>query len=219
MTKSETGEPDASSWAPSTTWTRARTIGPPTLASMGPAPRPKKPPFMSCQTASRPTIDGRSSMRALTVRVGRAAVVTIAQAAAILGVDARTVSRAIHNGELPALRLGRRLLIPRVPLLACLGASDGLAEDDAGAVEHEFGERDPAAGQRVALAVPPATHASAPNTHRGRPQAGPADHSLGHARGFPIPILILRAAYRGVSGCRSAPVAPGPWRHTCSSAP
>jgi len=73
-------------------------------------------------------------MRALTVRVGRAAVVTIAQAAAILGVDARTVSRAIHNGELPALRLGRRLLIPRVPLLACLGASDGLAEDDAGAV-------------------------------------------------------------------------------------
>jgi hypothetical protein len=55
MTKSETGEPDASSWAPLTSWTRARIIGPPTLASMGLAPRPKKLPFMSCQTASRPT--------------------------------------------------------------------------------------------------------------------------------------------------------------------
>jgi excisionase family DNA binding protein len=63
------------------------------------------------------------------LRASRAAVVTIAQAAAILGVDARTVSRAIQNGELPALRLGRRLLIPRVPLLACLGASDGPAGD------------------------------------------------------------------------------------------
>jgi excisionase family DNA binding protein len=68
------------------------------------------------------------------LRASRAAVVTIAQAAAILGVDTRTVSRAIHNGELPALRLGRRLLIPRLPLLACLGASDGVPGNDAGAV-------------------------------------------------------------------------------------
>jgi excisionase family DNA binding protein len=35
----------------------------------------------------------------------------------------RTVSRAIGNGELPALRLGRRVLIPRVPLLAVLGVT------------------------------------------------------------------------------------------------
>src|SRR4051794_28020506 len=70
-TESETGEPDASSWAPSTTWTRARTIGPPTLASMGLAPRPKRPPFMSCQTASRPTVDDRSSMRALSRKSSR----------------------------------------------------------------------------------------------------------------------------------------------------
>jgi hypothetical protein len=31
------------------------------------------------------------------------------------------VTRAIENGELPALRLGRRVLIPRLPLLAALG--------------------------------------------------------------------------------------------------
>ena len=58
------------------------------------------------------------------LRASRSAVVTIADAAAVLGVDARTVSRAVQNGELPALRVGRRLLIPRLLLLACLGATE-----------------------------------------------------------------------------------------------
>jgi len=57
------------------------------------------------------------------------AVVTIAEAAELLGVDARTVSRAMGSGDLPALRVGRRLLIPRLPLLAHLGVTNnGLAE-------------------------------------------------------------------------------------------
>ena len=55
------------------------------------------------------------------LRVSRSAVVTVAEAASVLGVDVRTVSRAIENGELPALRLGRRVLVPRLPLLAALG--------------------------------------------------------------------------------------------------
>jgi excisionase family DNA binding protein len=58
------------------------------------------------------------------LRANRAAVVTIADAAAVLGIDAKTVSRAMQNGELPALRVGRRLLILRLPLLACLGITD-----------------------------------------------------------------------------------------------
>jgi excisionase family DNA binding protein len=66
------------------------------------------------------------------LRASRAAVVTIAQAATVLGIDVRTVSRAIRNGELPALRLGRRLLIPRLQLLACLGAAESLAAEDGG---------------------------------------------------------------------------------------
>ena len=74
QSKSETGGPGASSWAPLTSWTRAPIVGPPTLASTGLAPRPKEPPFMSCRTASRPTIDGRSSMRALTRRSSRSPV-------------------------------------------------------------------------------------------------------------------------------------------------
>jgi excisionase family DNA binding protein len=57
------------------------------------------------------------------LRISRAAVVTVAEAAAVFGVDVRTVTRAIENGELPALRLGRRVLIPRLPLLAALGVS------------------------------------------------------------------------------------------------
>ena len=41
------------------------------------------------------------------LKTSGSAVVTVAQAAPIFGVDVRTVSRAIENGELPALRLGR----------------------------------------------------------------------------------------------------------------
>lgn len=64
------------------------------------------------------------------LRASRSAVVTIADAAAVLGIDARTVSRAVQNGELPALRVGRRLLIPRLLLLACLGAAESPHEAD-----------------------------------------------------------------------------------------
>ncbi len=72
------------------------------------------------------------------LRISRAAVVTVAQAASVFGVDVRTVTRAIENGELPALRLGRRVLIPRLPLLAALGVrvDNGLTEvHDAGSVD------------------------------------------------------------------------------------
>ena len=60
----------------------------------------------------------------------RSAVVTLAQAASVFGVDVRTVTRAIENGDLPALRLGRRVLIPRLLLLAALGVrvDDALPE-------------------------------------------------------------------------------------------
>ena len=64
------------------------------------------------------------------LRISQAAVVTVAQAASVFGVDVRTVARAIENGEPPALRLGRRVLIRRLPLLAALGvAVDGALTD------------------------------------------------------------------------------------------
>ncbi len=58
-------------------------------------------------------------------QISRAAVVTVAQAASVFGADVRTVARAIENGELPAVRRGWRILIPRPPLLAVLGVSAG----------------------------------------------------------------------------------------------
>jgi excisionase family DNA binding protein len=72
------------------------------------------------------------------LRISRAAVVTVAQAAAVFGVDVRTVTRAIENGELQALRLGRRVLISRLPLLAALG----VMVDDAPTEGHDFGSGD-----------------------------------------------------------------------------
>jgi excisionase family DNA binding protein len=58
------------------------------------------------------------------LRTSRAAVVTVAQTASVFGVDVRTVTRAIENGDLPVVRLGRRVLVPRLPLLAALGIRD-----------------------------------------------------------------------------------------------
>jgi excisionase family DNA binding protein len=49
-----------------------------------------------------------------------AATVTIAATAEVLDVDERTVTRAIQDGQLPAVRVGRRWLIPRLRLLALL---------------------------------------------------------------------------------------------------
>jgi excisionase family DNA binding protein len=68
------------------------------------------------------------------LRDSRSAVVTVAQAASVFGVDVRTVSRAIESGELPVLRLGRRILIPRLPLLALLGAEHTEVSDEETAV-------------------------------------------------------------------------------------
>lgn len=43
--------------------------------------------------------------------------ITRAQAAAALGVDPRTVTVGIKDGTIPAIRLGRRVVIPREKFL------------------------------------------------------------------------------------------------------
>lgn len=55
------------------------------------------------------------------LRKSQSAVISIADTASVLGVDVRTISRAIESGDLPALRVGRRVLIPRLLLLSRLG--------------------------------------------------------------------------------------------------
>lgn len=51
------------------------------------------------------------------------AVCTIRDVAALMEVNERTVSQAIHDGTIPAIRLGRRIVIPREPLLTLLTAA------------------------------------------------------------------------------------------------
>jgi excisionase family DNA binding protein len=58
------------------------------------------------------------------LRNSTAAAISRRQTAQVLDVDERTVTRAIECGELPSLQIGRRVLIPRVPLLRLLGVED-----------------------------------------------------------------------------------------------
>ena len=53
------------------------------------------------------------------------ATISVAATAEVLGVDERTVTRAIRGGQLPSVRVGRRLLIPRLRLLAVLSEEVG----------------------------------------------------------------------------------------------
>ncbi|WP_306838361.1 helix-turn-helix domain-containing protein [Rhodococcus sp. LW-XY12] len=46
------------------------------------------------------------------------------EAARALDVDVRTISRAIDDGSIPSVRIGRRVLIPRLPFLALFGAAN-----------------------------------------------------------------------------------------------
>lgn len=56
-----------------------------------------------------------------------AATVTRADTAELLGIDQRTVTRAIEDGQLPSIRIGRRVLIPTAQLLALLDKPSGTA--------------------------------------------------------------------------------------------
>lgn len=47
--------------------------------------------------------------------------ISVEEASEILGVSRRSAYRAAANGDLPTLRLGRRLLVPTAKLLALLG--------------------------------------------------------------------------------------------------
>ena len=50
------------------------------------------------------------------------ATVTRTEVATLYGVDPRTITAAIAQGTVPAIKLGRRIVIPREPLLAILTA-------------------------------------------------------------------------------------------------
>ena len=53
---------------------------------------------------------------------------TVEQAAQLLGIARGSAYEAARRGELPTIRLGRRLLVPRARLLELVGATDVSAE-------------------------------------------------------------------------------------------
>lgn len=63
------------------------------------------------------------------LRASTKVALTQSETAHLMHVDRRTIARAIEAGELPCIRLGRRVLIPREPLLAMLTC--GAAEKSA----------------------------------------------------------------------------------------
>jgi excisionase family DNA binding protein len=48
--------------------------------------------------------------------------ITRTAAASALGIDPRTVTASIADGTIPSVKLGRRVLIPRLPFLTMFGA-------------------------------------------------------------------------------------------------
>lgn len=59
-----------------------------------------------------------------SLRGSRSLVITRTEAAAALGVDPRTVTAGVENGTIPAVRLGRRLVIPREKFLRLFDPDD-----------------------------------------------------------------------------------------------
>lgn len=49
------------------------------------------------------------------------AALRIAEVARITETDVRTVSGAVKRGEVPSVRIGKLILIPRLPFLAMFG--------------------------------------------------------------------------------------------------
>ena len=58
----------------------------------------------------------------------RRATITVPEAALLLGIGRSACFEAARRGELPTLRLGRRVLVPVPALLRMLGSSDDGAD-------------------------------------------------------------------------------------------
>jgi excisionase family DNA binding protein len=71
------------------------------------------------------------------------ATCTVEEAAAVLEVGRATAYEAARQGQLPTLRLGRRVLVPVPKLLALLGADQAPVES-AGAGDGNDGSESPA---------------------------------------------------------------------------
>ncbi|YCN53431.1 helix-turn-helix domain-containing protein [Rhodococcus erythropolis] len=82
-------------------------------------------PSKSTLGVERPTDASAPSLIDLDwLKKSTTAALTRTQVAEVFGIDKRTVTRGIDEGTIPAIKVGRRVLIPREPLLAMLTQLD-----------------------------------------------------------------------------------------------
>ena len=65
------------------------------------------------------------STRPISEADGNRLVLTVAEAAGRLGISSDLAYDLVARGELPSLRLGRRIVIPRIALLAFVESATG----------------------------------------------------------------------------------------------
>jgi excisionase family DNA binding protein len=53
------------------------------------------------------------------------ATLTVIEAAAVLGISRNAAYAAVANGDIPSIRIGKRILVPRHRLIEILGAPAG----------------------------------------------------------------------------------------------
>lgn len=56
------------------------------------------------------------------------AVITVTEASELLGLDTRSVRRGVELGDLPGIKVGRRILVPVPRLLALIEGDDDTDE-------------------------------------------------------------------------------------------
>ena len=56
--------------------------------------------------------------------IAESPVLTVEEAAVVLRLSRGTAYEAVRRGDIPTIRIGRRLLVPRARLMAMLGAGD-----------------------------------------------------------------------------------------------
>lgn len=73
-----------------------------------------------------------------------ALTITVEEAARLLGVSRGLAYQAARDGQLPTIRLGRRLLVPRGPLLALVGVPAEMREPGFSRAQGSRGDDDAA---------------------------------------------------------------------------
>jgi excisionase family DNA binding protein len=74
------------------------------------------------------------------------AVLTVEEAAKLLRISRQSAYQGARAGELPTVKIGRRLLVPRHALEAMLGLTNDASPVDEPGSGHDYGRTGPTSG-------------------------------------------------------------------------